>query len=315
MKIVMLEAKTVSCGDISFDEIYKLGDVTEYPLTPDDKIIERIGDAEAVLCNKTPFTESVLRACPKLKYIGVCATGYNNIDIKTAAELGITVCNVPSYSTEAVAQQVFSYILHFANKTADYNNFVHDGGWITSDTFSCFNYPIIELADLTIGIIGYGSIGKAVAKIAKAFNMNVIVNTRTAKQDSSVKFAELNYLLKNSDIITVHCPLTDTTKGLINLERLKLCKPSAIFINTSRGAVVNENDLAYALNNDIIAGAGLDVLAEEPMKAGCPLLNAKNCVITPHIAWAPLKTRERLIRIVAENLKAFIDGKPVNTVE
>lgn len=315
MKIVMLEAKTVSCGDVSFDEIYRLGEVTEYPLTPDDKIVERIGDAEAVLCNKTPFTESVLRACPKLKYIGVCATGYNNIDIKTAAELGITVCNVPSYSTEAVAQQVFSYILHFANKTADYNNFVHDGGWINSDTFSCFKYPIIELADLTIGIIGYGSIGKAVAKIAKAFNMNVIVNTRTAKQDGSVKFAELNYLLKSSDIVTVHCPLTDTTKGLINLERLKLCKPSAIFINTSRGAVVNENDLAYSLNNGIIAGAGLDVLAEEPMRADCPLFTAKNCVITPHIAWAPLKTRERLIRIVAENLQAFIDGKPVNTVE
>lgn len=315
MKIVMLEAKTVSCGDVSFDEIYRLGEVTEYPLTPDDKIVERIGDAEAVLCNKTPFTESVLRACSKLKYIGVCATGYNNIDIKTAAELGITVCNVPSYSTEAVAQQVFSYILHFANKTADYNNFVHDGGWINSDTFSCFKYPIIELADLTIGIIGYGSIGKAVAKIAKAFNMNVIVNTRTAKQDGSVKFVELNYLLKSSDIVTVHCPLTDTTKGLINLERLKLCKPSAIFINTSRGAVVNENDLAYSLNNGIIAGAGLDVLAEEPMRADCPLFTAKNCVITPHIAWAPLKTRERLIRIVAENLQAFIDGKPVNTVE
>lgn len=315
MKIVMLEAKTVSCGDISFDEIYKLGEVTEYPLTPNDKIVERIGDAEAVLCNKTPFTESVLKACPNLKYIGVCATGYNNVDLKTAAELGITVCNVPSYSTEAVAQQVFSYILHFANRTADFNKFVHDSGWIKSDTFSCFAYPIVELADLTIGIIGYGSIGKTVSKIAKAFNMNVIVNTRTAKQDSSVKFAELDYLLKNSDIVTVHCPLTETTKGMINLESLKLCKPSAILINTSRGAVVNEEDLAYALNNNIIAGAGLDVLAEEPMKEDCPLMNAKSCVITPHIAWAPLKTRERLIRIVAENLKAFIDGKPVNTVE
>ena len=173
----------------------------------------------------------------------------------------------------------------------------------------------MELSGSTIGIIGYGSIGKTVAKIAKAFNMNVIVNTRTAKQDSSVKFAELNCLLKNSDIITAHCPLTEITNGLINLEKLKLCKPSAILINTSRGAVFNESDLAYALNNDIIAGAGLDVLTEEPMQENNPLLNAKNCVITPHIAWAPLQTRGRLIRIVIENLKAFIDGKPINTVE
>ena len=194
MKIAILEAKTVSRGDVSFDEIYKLGEVREFPLTPVDKIVENVGDAEIVLCNKTPFTADVLRSCPNLKYIGLCATGYNNVDIKTCNELGITVCNVPAYSTAAVAQLVFSFILHFASRTSAYNKFVRNGGWIKSETFSDFLYPIQELAGKTIGIIGYGSIGRKVAHIAQAFNMNVIVNTRTAKQDGSVKFVGLKEL-------------------------------------------------------------------------------------------------------------------------
>lgn len=314
MKIVILEAATVSKNDVSFEEIYRLGEVREYPLTPVDKIVEYVGDAEAVLCNKTPFTAEVLEACPNLKYIGLCATGYNNIDVAAATRLGITVCNAPAYSNAAVAQQVFSFILRYTNRTSAYNRFVHNGGWIRSETFSAFEYPITELAGKTLGIIGYGRIGRQVAKIAHAFDMNVIVNTRTAKQDSSVKFVGLKELLAKSDIITLHCPLTDETNGLIDLDALKLCKPSAIIINTSRGAVINEADLAYALNNDIIAGAGLDVLCEEPMSADNPLLNAKNCIITPHIAWAPIDTRKRLITIVADNLSAFINGKPINTV-
>lgn len=314
MKIVILEAATVSKNDVSFEEIYRLGEVREYPLTPVDKVVEYVGDAEAVLCNKTPFTAEVLEACPNLKYIGLCATGYNNIDVAAATRLGITVCNAPAYSNAAVAQQVFSFILRYTNRTSAYNRFVHNGGWIRSETFSAFEYPITELAGKTLGIIGYGRIGRQVAKIAHAFDMNVIVNTRTAKQDSSVKFVGLKELLAKSDIITLHCPLTDETNGLIDLDALKLCKPSAIIINTSRGAVINEADLAYALENDIIAGAGLDVLCEEPMSADNPLLNAKNCIITPHIAWAPIDTRKRLITIVADNLSAFINGKPINTV-
>lgn len=314
MKIVILEAATVSKNDVSFEEIYRLGEVREYPLTPVDKIVEYVGDAEAVLCNKTPFTAEVLEACPNLKYIGLCATGYNNIDVAAATRLGITVCNAPAYSNAAVTQQVFSFILRYTNRTSAYNRFVHNGGWIRSETFSAFEYPITELAGKTLGIIGYGRIGRQVAKIAHAFDMNVIVNTRTAKQDSSVKFVGLKELLAKSDIITLHCPLTDETNGLIDLDALKLCKPSAIIINTSRGAVINEADLAYALDNDIIAGAGLDVLCEEPMSADNPLLNAKNCIITPHIAWAPIDTRKRLITIVADNLSAFINGKPINTV-
>lgn len=314
MKIVILEAATVSKNDVSFEEIYRLGEVREYPLTPVDKIVEYVGDAEAVLCNKTPFTAEVLEACPNLKYIGLCATGYNNIDVAAATRLGITVCNAPAYSNAAVAQQVFSFILRYTNRTSAYNRFVHNGGWIRSETFSAFEYPITELAGKTLGIIGYGRIGRQVAKIAHAFDMNVIVNTRTAKQDSSVKFVGLKELLAKSDIITLHCPLTDETNGLIDLDALKLCKPTAILINTSRGAVINEADLAYALENDIIAGAGLDVLCEEPMSADNPLLNAKNCIITPHIAWAPIDTRKRLITIVADNLSAFINGKPINTV-
>lgn len=314
MKIVMLEAAILTSGDISFEPLYALGEVIEYPLTPDDKIVEYIGDAEAVLCNKTPFTAEILRACPNLKYIGVCATGYNNIDLDVCKELGIVVSNAPAYSTEAVAQQVFSFILHFANKTADYFELVKEGGWIRSKLFSNFAYPTMELSGKTIGIIGYGSIGRNVAKIAHAFNMNVIVNTRTAKQDSTVKFVGLPELFSKSDIITAHCPLTDATFNIINADVLKLCKPSTILINTSRGAVINENDLAFALNNDIIAGAGLDVLTIEPMSHTSPLIGAKNCVITPHVAWTSFETRSRLVNMVIDNLKAFLEDFPLNVV-
>lgn len=314
MKIVILEASSVSAGDVSYEPVHKLGSVTEYPLTPLDKIIENVGDAEAVLCNKTPFTEEILKSCPNLKYIGVCATGYNNIDIKAAKELGITVCNSPAYSTSAVAQQVFAYILHFANKVSEYNDFVSDGGWIKSPSFACIEFPLQELSGKTLGIIGYGAIGKKVARIALAFGMKILVHTRTPQNDSSIAFTDIKTLFSESDFITVHCPLTKDTDKLINLNMLRLCKPSAVLINTSRGAVVNEVDLAFALNNNIISGAALDVLCSEPMSAECPLYGVKNCVITPHVAWAPFETRQRLVNIVADNLKAFIDGKPVNVV-
>lgn len=314
MKIVILEAGTVSRGDVSFDGLYSLGGVTEYRLTPTDKIVENVGDAEAVLCNKTPFTADVLRACPNLKYIGLCATGYNNIDLKACRELGITVCNVPAYSAGAVAQQVFSFILSFFSRTAEYGEFVREGGWIRSETFSDFVFPTRELEGKTLGIIGYGTIGRRVAGIARAFGMNVIVNTRTAKQDSSVRFVGIKELFSESDVITAHCPLTDETRGLIGRENLALCKPSCIVINTSRGDVVDEQALADALNEGRIGGAALDVLQSEPMSEDCPLRSAKNCIITPHVAWAALETRERLVKTVVENLRAYIAGSPVNTV-
>ncbi len=315
MKIVILEAATVSRnGDVSFDALRELGEVTEYPLTAESDIVRNVGDAEIVLCNKTPFTAEVLRVCPNIKYIGLCATGYNNIDLKACREHGITVCNVPAYSSAAVAQQVFAFILNFYSRVSEYDSFVRSGGWIRSETFSDFVYPTKEIAGKILGIIGYGSIGRKVANIARAFGMSVIVNTRTAKQDSSVRFADIKELFSEADIITVHCPLTEETRGLINRENLALCKPNCMIVNTSRGAVVNEYDLAEALNSGKIAAAALDVLQEEPMSADCPLLEAKNCVITPHVAWAALETRQRLVKTVIENVRAFAAGKPINIV-
>ncbi|MDD6990721.1 MAG: D-2-hydroxyacid dehydrogenase [Oscillospiraceae bacterium] len=314
MKIILLEEKTVSQGDVSLDGFKALGQVTGYPLTPQDKVAERVGDAEAVIINKTVFTREIMEKCPNLRYIGLCATGFNNVDTKAAAELGITVCNVPAYSTSAVAQQVFSYVLHFASRTADYNADVQSGGWVRSDTFSYFTIPTFELSGMTMGIIGFGSIGSAVARIAKAFGMNVIASTRTPKTAEGVSFVSTEEVFKCADFISLHCPLTDETRGLVNMERLKFCKPTAYIINTSRGPAVNEKDLAEALNSGIIAGAGLDVVETEPMKADNPLLGAKNCIITPHVAWAPVQTRERLIAAAVDNLRSFIDGAPKNKV-
>lgn len=314
MKIVLLEAKTVSAGDVSLKAFYALGEVTEYQLTPQCEVIERTKDAEAVIINKTVFTRDIIESLPKLKYIGLCATGYNNVDTVAAAEHGITVCNVPNYSTGAVAQQVFSYILHFACRTADYNEDVHKGGWIASETFSYFTIPTFELAGMTLGIIGFGSIGRAVADIGKAFGMKIIVSTRTPKAYEGAEFVTENELFSRSDFITLHCPLTEQTNGMVNLEKLRLCKPSAILINTSRGPVVNENDLAAALNIGIIAGAAVDVISCEPMLADNPLMDAKNCIITPHVSWAPVQTRQRAVDIAAENLRCFIVGAPQNMV-
>lgn len=310
----MLEAATVSRGDVPFDEIYALGEVAEYALTPAGKAAEYTGAAEAVLCNKTPFDEETLSACQNLRYIGVCATGYNNIDIAAARRRGITVTNVPDYSTEAVAQHVFALILHFSNQAARYNDFVRDGGWIRTGRFSEFIYPIGLLSGKTLGIIGYGNIGRSVAAIARAFGMKILVNTRSPKPDGTDRFSGLEQLLSESDFISLHCPLTPETEGLINAERLRLCKKSAVIINTARGLIINEADLASALNEGVVAGAALDVVSAEPMLSDNPLLYARNCVITPHVAWAPLETRIGLIKSVAGNLKAFIDGNPINAV-
>lgn len=310
----MLEEKTVSSGDVSLEEFYALGEVRSFPLTPPEKLLEHLGDAEAAIINKTVFTREIMEKAPALRYIGLCATGYNNVDVKAADELGITVCNVPAYSTSAVAQQVFAYVLHFANRVSDYSADVKAGGWVRSDTFSYFTIPTFELSGLTMGIIGFGSIGSAVSRLAGAFGMNVIAATRTPKTVPGVSFMSVEEVFGAADIISVHCPLTPETEGLVNAEKLRLCKPTAYVINTSRGGVVNEKDLAYALEKGVIAGAAVDVVSKEPMEEGNPLLTAKNCIITPHTAWAPVQTRQRLIAAAADNLKAFIAGKPKNTV-
>lgn len=315
MKIAVLEEMTVTNGgDVSLDGIKALGETVCYPLTPAELVVQRIGDCEAVIINKTVFTEDVLKSCPKLKYIGLCATGYNNVDVKAASELGITVCNCPSYSSDAVAQQVFAYILYFMNKIAEYNSDVQKGGWINSETFSYFPFPIYELKGMTLGIIGFGSIGRRVSEIASAFGMKIIASSRSPKEADNVEFLPLTEIFKRSDIITLHCPLTEQTENIINIENLKLCKPSAIVINTSRGGTVNENDLAFALKNKIISAAAADVISCEPMKKDNPLLNIDNCIITPHVAWASVQTRKRLVKIVEDNLRMFINGTPQNIV-
>ncbi len=315
MKIAILEEKTVTGGgEVTFDEICALGETVRFPLTPQDKIVERVKDCDAAIINKTVFTREIMESCPRLKYIGLCATGCNNVDLTAAAEFGITVTNCPSYSTDAVAQQVFAYILYFMNRIADYNADVHKGGWIASDTFSYFPFPTYELCGKTIGIIGFGSIGRRVSEIALAFGMKVLAFTRSPKQAEGVVFTELDNLLKESDIITLHCPLTKDTRYLIRSETIALCKKSAVIINTSRGDTVNEKDLAEALNSSRIAAAAVDVISAEPMEKDNPLMYAPNCIITPHTSWTPVQTRQRLMKLAAENLRAFIEGHPINKV-
>ncbi len=314
MKICILDWLTVSSGDISYEVFSKFGDVRCYPLTDNENAAEYIADAEILLCNKVLITREVIEKCPNLKYIGLFATGYNNIDIQAAANNGIVVCNAGEYSTNAVAQQTFAYMLEFFSKISKYDSFVKNGGWIASETFSKFPFRTYELAGKTLSIIGYGSIGKKVAQIASAFGMNVIINTRTVPKNCEYEVVSLKEAFSRADVLSVHCPLTEQTKNIICAENLSLMKRDAILINTARGGIVNELDLADALNSGKIAGAALDVLCEEPMSENTPLKNAENCIITPHTSWAPLETRLRLIDIVCSNIKAYIDGNPVNKV-
>lgn len=314
MKIVILDKNTVTKGDISLESIESLGTVKSYDYTDGDDVASQIGDGEIVLCNKSNITKEVMNQCKNIKYIGLFATGYNNIDLEAAKENGIVVCNAPSYSTYAVAQHVFALILHMANQVAKYDQSVQQGDWVAAENFSYFPYPIMELAGMTLGIYGYGEIGKTVASIGSAMGMKVIATTRTPKKAQGVEYVSVEELFQRSDILTIHCPLTDATRGLVSMERLSLMKPSSILINTARGLIVDESDLAKALNDGVIAGAGIDVLSIEPMSKDNPLRGAKNCVFTPHIAWAPKQTRERLINIVADNIKQYLQGHPKNVV-
>ncbi|SEK54493.1 D-2-hydroxyacid dehydrogenase [Ruminococcus albus] len=316
MKIVILDSETVSRGgDVSLDGITSLGESEVYGFTPNDEVADKIGDADAVICNKCLITEEVFSKCPNLKYVGLFATGYNNVDLKAADKHGASVCNVPAYSTDSVAQHTFALILNHFNKIRAYADTVDNGDWVNYKLFTYFYIPTYELKGMRIGIIGYGSIGRRVAEIARVFGMEVVTYTRSPeKVGEGAKAVSLDELLRTSDVVTMHCPLNEQTKEMINKEALEKMKPTAYFVNTARGGVVNEHDLADALNNEVIAGAGIDALTFEPMREDCPLRNAKNATITPHIAWAPKQTRIRLLEVVSANLKAWINGEPQNVV-
>lgn len=318
MKIVNLDGFTTNPGDLSWDGIKKLGDYTVYDRTSPEQIIERAKGAEILIVNKTIVTRQILdELAPELKYIGLQSTGYNVVDCEYAKQLGITVCNIPSYSTNAVAQLVFSFILQITNEVTIHSDAVKSGEWCACPDFCFWKKPLTELAEKTIGIIGFGAIGRKVAAIAEAFDMNVLAYSPSPKDKGelkTIKFVSLEEVLKNSDIVTCHCPLNIHTQGLINKENISKMKKTAIFINTSRGPVVDEQALADALNNGDILAAGLDVLKNEPANKDNPLLTAKNCYITPHIAWAAKETRARLLKILEENIIAYLEGHPQNVV-
>lgn len=314
MKIVILDAQTITKGDISLDSLKGFGEVVTYNLTKFEEIPERIKDADAVICNKTLLNEESLKEAKKLKYIGLFATGYNNIDIDYCKDHDITVCNAGSYSTNAVAQHTFALILEHYSSVGKYNEFCHNGGWQTAETFSPFVFPLNEVADKTIGIVGFGAIGQAVAKIALAFNMKVLAYNRSPKSFQDVEFTGLDTLLENSDIVTVHCPLNNESNEMFNRETFSKMKKGAFFVNTARGGVMNESDLINALNSGHLGGAGIDVLSIEPMSKDSKLPKTEKLIITPHIAWAPIETRERLIDIVYDNIDSFIKGNPKNVV-
>ncbi|MEZ5103603.1 MAG: D-2-hydroxyacid dehydrogenase [Draconibacterium sp.] len=315
MNIVVLDGYTLNPGDLSWEGIKKLGNCTIYDRTPPELTIERAQDADAVFTNKVVFNKEIIKKLPKLKYIGVLATGYNVIDIDEARSAGITVTNIPAYSTNSVAQMVFAHILHFTQHIALHAKSVSDGDWSESIDFAYWKTPQIELNGKTLGIIGFGQIGQAVAQIGIAFGMNIIFNNRSKKDTGlNVKQVDLDTLLSESDFISVNCPLTSENSGFINKHSIEKMKKTAFLVNTGRGPLINEQDLADALNNGRIAGAGLDVLSIEPASKENPLPKAKNCFITPHIAWATIEARGRLMKTATENLKAFIEGKPQNVV-
>ena len=314
MEIVILDGATVTAGDIDFSPLRQLGRVIVYDFTANEEIVPRLADKDFVIINKVVFDKQTLSKLPKLKYIGLFATGYNNIDIAAAKAQGITVCNAGSYSTDAVAQHTFGFILNEYSRVEQYSRFVMDGGWTKSAVFSPVVFPTDEIAGKTLGIIGYGSIGKRVAEIAKAFGMKVIVHTRTVREDGHTAFVSLDKLLGSSDIISLHCPLTNENKGMFNAELFAKCKKGAYFINTARGGLVDEQALFDALESGQLSGAALDVIENEPMKKDCVLLKAKNITITPHSAWTPTATRQRVVDIAAQNLKGFLSGNKQNVI-
>ena len=317
MKIVILDGYTENPGDLSWEGFEQLGELTVYDrtsLTDAEEAIARIGEAEVVLTNKTPLTRDILSACPSVRYIGLLATGYNVVDIVAAKEKEITVCNIPTYGTSAVAQMVFALLLEICHHVGEHSQAVLNGDWTNCADFCFWNYPLIELMDKCIGIIGFGRIGQNTAQIAQAFGMKVLAYDEHVIEEAKGlgEYVSLDELLSQSDVISLHCPLFPSTAGIINKDNISKMKDGVIIINTSRGPLIVEQDLADALNAGKVYAAAVDVVSTEPIKADNPLLMAKNCIITPHIAWAPKESRKRLMDIAVDNLKAFLDGKPVN---
>lgn len=315
MKIAILDGYAVNPGDLSWEGIKKLGACAIYDRTPPELTVERVKNADVVLTNKVVIDQAVIEQLPKLKYIGVFATGYNVVDLAAAKKAGITVTNIPAYSTASVAQMVFSHLLNFAQNVAVHAQSVAEGEWAKSLDFTYWKSPQTELAGKTLGIIGFGQIGQAVAKIGLAFGMKIIFNNRSQKETGiEARQVDLDTLLSQSDFVSLHCPLTDENKGFINNAAIEKMKRTTFLVNTGRGPLINEQDLADALNAERIAGAGLDVLSTEPPSMDNPLPTAKNCYITPHIAWATYEARSRLMEIAVQNLTAFKNGKPINVV-
>ncbi len=317
MKIVILDGYTLNPGDLTWEGLQNLGELTVYDRTPQDKILERIGDAEIVYTNKTPLTRETLGQASQLKWIGVLATGYNVVDVEAAKEQGIPVANIPTYGTTAVAQMTIALLLEMCHHVWAHHEEVKRGAWTNCPDFCFWNYPLIELAGKTMGIIGFGRIGQAVGKIAQAFGMNVLAYDEYQNkmlETDSIKYAALDELLTQSDVISLHCPLFESTKGIINKDTIAKMKDGVMLINTSRGPLIVEEELAEALNSGKVAGAAVDVVSTEPIKMENPLITAKNIIITPHIAWAPKEARERLMNIATDNLEQFLAGHPVNVV-
>ena len=320
MKIVVLDGYTLNPGDLSWDGFNALGDCTVYDrtsLTDETEIVSRIGDAQIVITNKTPVTKSILDACPNVRYIGVLATGYNVVDIDAAKSKKIPVTNIPTYGTQSVAQFAFALLLEICHRVAHHSQAVHEGRWEAQPDFCFWDFPLIELAGKTMGVIGYGRIGQATGKLAQAFCMKVIAFDAMREVGTKLgdcTFVELDELFATSDVIALHCPLFPSTQGIICRENIAKMKDGVIILNNSRGGLVVEQDLRDALDSGKVYAAGVDVVSTEPIKGDNPLLGAKNCFITPHISWAPKESRARLMNIAVDNLKAFLDGKPVNVV-
>ncbi len=317
MNVVVLDGYTLNPGDLSWAGLEALGTCVIHDRTPPESIVERAQDAEIVFTNKVVLGRAELAQLPRLRYIGVLATGYNVVDVTAARERGVVVTNIPAYSTRSVAQMTFALLLELTQHVGHHAETVRQGRWTTSKDFCYWDFPLVELEGLTLGLIGFGRIGRAVAEAALAFGMKVLAhNTSTpAGTVGGVTMTDLESLFRQSDIVSLHCPLTAVNRGLVNAARLGLMKPTAFLINTSRGPLVDETALAEVLNAGRIAGAGLDVLAIEPPRLDNPLLTARNCLITPHIAWATASARRRLMDIAVSNLRAFLNGAPVNRVE
>ncbi len=317
IRIVVLDSYALCAGELCFARLEKMGDLRVYERTPQELAVERIGDAQIVLTNKVLITREVMEACKEIRYIGVTATGYNVVDVQAAAQRGIVVTNVPAYSTQAVAQHVLALLLHSLSHVANYDACVKQGKWISSRDFCFYDAPMEELSGKTMGIVGFGSIGQSVARIALAMDVHVLVHTPHPKpewEERGVRFVSLDELLAESDILTLHCPLTEQTRGMLGKAAIAQMKKGVRVINTARGPLVDEEAMAHALREGRVACYMADVLSTEPPAADNPLLQVPHTVITPHVAWAPRQTRERLLAIAEENVHAFLEGKPVHVV-